>query len=380
MTITEHGSGFELVYGDAPDVVASAPGRVNLIGDHTDYQGGYVLPMAISWQTRVQLRRRADRIVRTFSASQSEAAQPLSYELGREAMSGGWLDYVQGVTAMLRAAGHETGGFDAYIESDVPAGAGLASSAALEVALLRALVAAFALDLDAVAIARIGRAAETDFVGVPVGIMDQMASSLADAGSALFLDTRTLDWRRVTLPPGLAFVVLGSGVAHSHVRGDYSTRRAESIAAAQSLGVGELRDATLDLLDAATTLPDVLARRARHVICENARVLAAVEALQQGDAARLGRLFGESHASLRDDYEVSIAEIDQLVELAEACPGVHGARLTGGGFGGSVVAVVDAAAAPEAARRIADAYEQRTGRKAASLVCGAGVIRSAARP
>ncbi len=379
MTITEHGSGFELVYGDAPEFVASAPGRVNLIGDHTDYQGGYVLPMAIPWQTRVQLRRRADQVVRAFSASQSGAAQPLSYELGREAMSGGWLDYVQGVTAMLRAAGHATGGFDMYVESDVPAGAGLASSAALEVALLRALVLAFTLELDAVAIARIGRAAETDFVGVPVGIMDQMASSLADGGSALLLDTRTLDWRKVALPPEIAFVVLGSGIAHSHVRGDYSTRRAESIAAAQSLGGGVLRDGPRELLAAATTMPDVLARRARHVIRENARVLAAVEALQQGDAARLGRLFSESHASLRDDYEVSIAEIDQLVELAEACAGVHGARLTGGGFGGSVVAVVDAAAAPEAARRIADAYERHSGREATSLVCGAGVVRSAVR-
>jgi galactokinase len=306
--------------------------------------------------------------VRAFSASQSQGEGALSYELGAEAAGRGWLDYVQGVTAMLRAAGRHTDGFDLYIESDVPAGAGLASSAALEVALLRGLDRAFALTLDGVAIALLGRRVETDFVGVPVGIMDQMASSLADARSALLLDTRTLEWRSVPLPAGIAFLVIGSGIAHSHVHGDYRTRRAESIAAAQALGVGELRDATLESLGECKALPETLARRARHIVRENARVLLAVAALEQGDAARLGRLFSESHASLRDDYEVSIPEIDELVQIAEGCTGVHGARITGGGFGGSVVAVVDSVSARTAGQCVTDAYARRTGRTATLLI------------
>jgi galactokinase len=368
---------FAGLYGRRPELAARAPGRVNLIGEHTDYNGGYVLPTPIPQQTTVELGRRRDRVVRAWSADVGGA--PAEYTLGDERRGGSWIDYVAGVTQVLAAAGHELGGFDLRVSSEVPLGSGLSSSAALEVALLRALRQAFALRLDDVALALLGQRAEVELVGAPVGVMDQMASSLGEAGSALFLDTRSLAHERVPLPPELDLVVLDSGVKHSHAGGDYRLRRAECERAAALLGVRQLRDVTGAHLPRIAALPQPLGRRARHVVTENARVLEAVDALRQGDAGRLGALFRASHASLRDDFEVSVPEVDLLVELAAADPDVDGARMTGGGFGGAVVALARRGAAASAGARIAAGYCSQSGRPGQLLVPPSGRSGTALR-
>jgi galactokinase len=344
------------------EVQANAPGRVNLIGEHTDYHEGYVLPCAVPQRTFVTLRVRADKTVHL--ETEDLPGPPIEYTLGEETPGRGWADYVQGVTTALARAGVGVGGFDLRVRSDVPLGSGLSSSAALEVAVLRALRAAFDLAIGDVDIARLGQRAEVDFVGAPVGIMDQMASSLAAEREALFLDTRTLVYQRIPLPHTLDLVVISSGLAHKNADaaaiGDtganYATRRRQSEEAAQLLGVRCLRDAGLDDLPRLASLPDVLARRARHVITENARVLAACDALRAGDLPELGRLFVASHVSMRDDYEVSIPEIDRMVQIANTDADVYGARLTGGGFGGSIVIAAAAGTAGDVASRVIDAY------------------------
>jgi galactokinase len=358
---------FQTLFGRQPTVTADAPGRVNLIGEHTDYNGGFVLPTAIPQRTRVELAPRADRAVRVASDVDAEAP-PREYELGGETAGRGWLDYVQGVTSLLAADGHRLGGFDARITSRVPVGSGLSSSAALSVSLMRALRPAFGLALDDVQIARLGQRAENEFVGARVGIMDPMAASLADEGTALFLDARTLQFERVPLPPGVELVVIDSNVPHNHAAGDYNTRRAECERAASLLGVRQLRDVGEEDLGRVAALPDPLNRRARHVVTEDARVLAAVRAMRTGEATRLGELFFASHASMRDDYEVSIKEIDLLVDLARADPAVYGARLTGGGFGGSIVLLAHAGQGAAVAGRILEAYCRQTGSRARALV------------
>jgi galactokinase len=338
-------------FGVAPEVVASAPGRVNLIGEHTDYNGGYVLPVALARRTTVALQRRADREVRVFTDAGDGRAE---YTLGAERRRGDWLDYVQGVTRALAQSGHAVRGFDARIESSVPVGRGLSSSAALEVALLRALREAFALALDDVAIARLGQAAENDFVGAPVGIMDQMAASVGDPGHALFLDAQTMQWERILLPAGMDLVVIDSGIAHHHAGGEYGRRRAECERAAALLGVASLRALSTGDVPRIEALPDPFGRRARHVVTENARVLAMVDALRTRDLARVGAVLRAGHASLRDDFEVSLPQIDELVELACAHPATYGARLTGGGFGGSIVVVTRAGEGNAVGRAVAD--------------------------
>jgi galactokinase len=363
-------STFEAVFGAPAQVAARAPGRVNLIGEHTDYQDGFVLPIALRETTAVQLSPRADRIVRVFSADQPPERALASFEIGRERRAKAWIDYVQGVTYALGRAGHPVRGFDAHVVSAVPIGGGLSSSAALEVALLRALRTAFALDLDDVAVALCAHRAETEFVGAPVGVMDQMAASLGDHQRALFLDTRTLAWRRVALPDGVAIAVINSGVPHSHATGGYRTRRAEVEQAARALGVAALRDVAIEELPRLDALPEPLRRRARHVVTENQRVLDFVAAMARGDLPQLGRLLLASHASLRDDYEVSIPQIDLLVEIARAEPGVIGARLTGGGFGGSIVMLAEADCAAGAANAAARAYAARSG-QTPSVLAGA---------
>ncbi|HYO56037.1 galactokinase [Archangium sp.] len=359
---------FEALFGRPPRVHARAPGRVNLIGEHTDYNGGFVLPMAIPQQTEVVLAPREDRKVRAFSANLGAQGQVDEYELGQERRGRGWLDYVQGVTHVLRGEGHAIGGFDLWLRSDVPVGSGLSSSAALEVALLRGLREAFGLALDDVRLALLGQKVECDFVGAPVGVMDQMASSLAGGGAALFLDTRGLRYERVPLPAGVEPIVINSGVTHSHAGGDYRVRRAECERAAGLLGVAQLRDLSEQELPRALTLPEPLGRRVRHVLTENARVLDTVRALRAEDLAVLGPLLYASHASQRDDYEVSVPEIDLLVDLARAEPDVLGARLTGGGFGGSVVMLARAGKGAAVAARIAARYTERSAHKATVLV------------
>jgi galactokinase len=351
-----------------PDVAAAeAPGRVNLIGEHTDYHEGFVLPTVIPQRTRVALQRRSDaQVVVTSDAYIGEVC---TYDIGGESPGRGWLDYVQGVTAVMRRADVNIPGFELRIESDVPVGAGVSSSAALTVGLLRGLRILLALNLDDTQLAMLAQKAETDFVGAPVGIMDQMVCSLGRTGSALFLDTRTLAYQHVAIPPSMSLLVIDSGVAHDHASGSYGHRRRESFEAASALGVERLRDIGVDELPRIDALPAPLAQRSRHIVTENARVLAAVDALRSDDPGALGRLFAASHASLRDDYEVSHPDVDALVEIAQGDPDVFGARMTGGGFGGAVVILArSAATAPQVAGRISNDYRRRTGRTGRVLV------------
>ncbi len=350
-----------------PDTAtADAPGRVNLIGEHTDYHEGYVLPTVIPQRTRVHLLRRFDRHVCVRTAALAPGYD--MYEAGAEERGRGWLDYVQGVTALLARAGAVVPGLDVRIESDVPLGAGVSSSAALEVSLLRGLRTLLGLNLDDVSLALLAQRVETEFVGAPVGVMDQMASSLGAPGEALFIDTRTLAVERVPLPRTVELVVIDSGITHQHAGGAYATRRQESFDAAARLGVERLRDIDISALDRIDALPSVLARRARHVVTENARVLAAVEALRAGDIPELGRLFAASHASMRDDYQVSTPDVDELVSMGWQHPHIAAARLTGGGFGGAVVMLAEAGYGELAARDVAFAYRNRTGQPGAVLV------------
>jgi galactokinase len=367
---TETAPSFAELFGRPPLVSADAPGRVNLIGEHTDYNGGFVLPLAIPQRTRVELAPRDDGRVRAWSANLPRAAE--EYRLGEEASGRGWLDYVQGITQQLRLAGHKLGGFDLRVASDVPLGGGLSSSAALEVSLLRALREAFGLHLDDVAIALLGQKAENDFVGAPVGVMDQMASSLADERRALFLDTRHMTYERVPLPAGVEVAVIDSGISHHHAGGEYRTRRLECERAAELLGFPQLRDLDNQDLWRLAALPEPLDRRARHVITEDARVRAAVSAMQEGDLERLGKLLNLSHDSLRDDFEVSLPEVDLLVDLARAEPNVYGARMTGGGFGGAVVLLTRAGEGRAIAERVASEYRGKTGRNGEVLVPAEG--------
>ena len=334
MTIT-----FAELYGAPPGVRSEAPGRVNLIGEHTDYNDGFVLPAALPLRTTVELLLRPDDQVRVWS-TEFDRQRPVAFRLNVDATAGDWADYVRGMVHVLAGRG-VTRGFDARIASRVPVGGGLSSSAALLIALGRAMREAFGLAIDDLELAVLARKAETDFVGAPVGIMDQMACSLADTTGALFIDTRTLEYTRVPLPPEAALLVIDSGVRHSHASGEYRTRRDECRRAAAALGVPSLRDVGPRELAAIDGLPEPLNRRARHVVTENARVHATVAALRAGDLREAGRLFLASHASMRDDFEVSIRAIDALVESATRAPGVFGARLTGGGFGGSIVALAE---------------------------------------
>ena len=362
---------FTDLYGHAPDGVWSAPGRVNLIGEHTDYNDGLMLPATLPQRTQVEIARRPDRQVRAWSTSITRGAPPpATYVLGEEVRQKRWLDYVQGATKALADTGHAIGGFDLRIDSRVPRGGGLSSSAALLVALLRGLRQLYGLALDDVTLAHVARRAENDLVGAPVGIMDPLVISVGRAGEALFIDAASSTTRHVHLPPALALVVIDSGVHHSHAGGEYRVRKAECEAAARSLGVATLREAETiaDLDQRIAALPEPLNRRARHVVAENARVRRAEALLTAGDLPALGRVLNAGHASLRDDYAVSVPAVDCLVAIAQAQPGVHGARLTGGGFGGAIVALADADRAGAAAAAIATAYQAATAHQPAVLV------------
>ena len=344
--------------GRDPEGVWAAPGRVNLIGEHTDYNDGFVLPAAIDRLVLVAAGRRAGGRLRLWSL---QAGPPADLELagigpGRVE---GWAAYPAGVAWALAQAGVELGGADLVVHGDVPAGSGLSSSAALECATATALADLHGAGLDRAALAGLARRAENEVVGVPSGAMDQMVSMLGRAGHALFLDTRSLGTEQVPLPleaAGRCLVVIDTRAGHRLVDGAYADRRAACEAAAAVLGVPALRDATAEQVEAAAgALGDPGRRRARHVVTENARVLAAVELLRAGDLDGLGPLLGASHASLRDDYEVSSPELDTAVEAAVAA-GAVGARMTGAGFGGSAIALVEAALAGRVADQARAAF------------------------
>ena len=344
--------------GRDPEGVWAAPGRVNLIGEHTDYNDGFVLPAAIDRLVLVAAGRRAGGRLRLWSL---QAGPPADLELAGVGPGrvGGWAAYPAGVAWALGQAGVELGGADLVVDGDVPAGSGLSSSAALECAAATALADLHGAGLDRAALAGLARRAENEVVGVPSGVMDQMVSMLGRAGHALFLDTRSLGTEQVPLPleaAGLCLVVIDTRAGHRLVDGAYADRRAACQAAAAALGVPALRDATPEQVEAAAgALGDPGRRRARHVVTENARVLAAVELLRAGGLDRLGPLLAASHASLRDDYEVSSPELDTAVEAAVAA-GAVGARMTGAGFGGSAIALVEAALAGRVADRARDAF------------------------
>lgn len=338
---------FEAVFGAAPDVVARAPGRVNLLGEHTDYNDGHVLPIAIPQQTVVSVRRHGEREF-VLHAAELDQAVRFTADTKPEAH---FASYVYGCIAELRARGIDVPPVQIHVASEVPMGVGLSSSAALEVATLRALRRLTGASLDDVQVAQIAQAAEIEHAGVRCGIMDQMASSLCDTEHALWLDTMTLERRLVPLPRGSAVLVLDSGIARTLAGSGYNQRRAECEEAARALGVRSLRE--VDDVAVTASLPEPLRRRARHVVSENARVLEAVTCT---DPAAFGVLMNASHASLRDDYAVSVPELDRLVDLLQAHPQVFGARLTGAGFGGACVALCVPDAVETVARDVLKAY------------------------
>ena len=338
---------FREVYGYAPAASASAPGRVNLLGEHTDYNDGYVLPTAIPQRTSIELGLNAHGIFRAYAGTLDQAVQ---WQPGK-APERSFASYLYGCMSLLEAAGHTLAPLDIWVDSSVPMGAGLSSSAALEVAMLKALRMMFDLSIDNVEIAQLAQRAEIEYAGVRCGIMDQMASSLADTQHMLFLDTRTLARKLIDLPQGSEILVLYSGVPRQLAASKYNERRGECEQAAQQLGVPALRDVTD--LDRIASLPEPLKRRARHVITENARVLEATAGVS---AERFGQLMNDSHASLRDDYEVSIDALDRLAALLQDDAAVYGARLTGAGFGGACVALVQSGAAAEVSERVLDGF------------------------
>jgi galactokinase len=343
-------SSFEQVFGFAPAVVASASGRVNLLGEHTDYNGGLVLPTPIEPRTEVALDRSRDGAFHFVSQNLPGDAAHVDYADGDEPPAG-YGRYVRGCIEVTRGLGAEIGPCCVAIHSTVPMGAGLSSSAALEVAVLRGLRDLYGLALDDVAIARLGQQAEIEYAGVRCGILDQMAVSVGEPGKLLFLDTRTLEWRLVPFPPDSEIAILDCGVPRTLATSGYNERRRECEAAANALGVGSLRDA----IDSQRieSLPEPLRRRARHVYTENLRVLEAAAGV---DAPHFGKLMTQSHRSLRDDYEVSVPALDALVEALLAQPPVFGCKLTGAGFGGACVALLERGCGTEVKRGAVKAF------------------------
>ncbi|MCC2954415.1 galactokinase [Massilia sp. IC2-477] len=346
-------------FGGAPEVNASAPGRVNLLGEHTDYNDGFMLPVATPQGTMVAMSRSGDDHFHFYSPTFDNT---VTFAQDGSAPQG-YGSYVEGCIRLVQAEGVEVPPLRVYITTNLPVGSGLSSSAALEVATLRALRALLGFELDDVKLARIAQRAEIEYAHVNCGIMDQMASSLADETSMLFIDARTLEHRLVKMPADTELIVIDSGVARKLAASKYNERRAECEEASRKLGVQALRDVT----DPASveTLPSPMRERARHVVMENLRVLEAAEGVS---AERFGELMNASHFSLRDDYEVSIPELDELCEHLRAAPGVLGARLTGAGFGGACVALCRAGQAQEAAAAALAAYNSKQGRQGRILV------------
>ena len=337
--------GFEAVFGTAPDGLWSAPGRVNLIGEHTDYNEGFVLPFAIDRRTVVALGVRDDRLVRVASTFADELAEIDLDALTPQALDG-WSAYPLGVAWAFSEFGADLAavpGVDLFIDSDVPVGAGLSSSAAIESAVALALNDVWQLGLDRRALARVGQRAENVAVGAPTGIMDQSASLLGASDHAVFLDCRSLESELVPLglaEADLAILVIDTGVKHSHATGGYGERRAACERGAAAMGASSLRDLSVDDLPRAQQLlDDVTFRRIRHVVTENQRVLDTVAVLRAQGATAIGELLDASHRSMRDDFEISVPELDLAVETAVGA-GAIGARMTGGGFGGAAIALV----------------------------------------
>jgi galactokinase len=364
---------FEQRFGHRPAFLARAPGRVNLIGEHTDYNDGFVLPMAIDREVAVVGAPRDDRRIRLYALNFDDEACFALDQLQRGEPAD-WSDYPRGVAWVLREAGFDLVGFDGVLYGDVPIGSGLSSSAAIEMAVFMAFAAcqpALA-GLDRVRAAKLAQRAENAFVGVNCGIMDQFVSALGQAGHALFIDCRSLDYAPVPMPDGMAVLVVDTAAPRSLAASAYNERRAQCEAAARLLGVPALRDLSPEIFaQRRAALPALVAQRAEHVIYENRRVLDAVAALRAGDVATFGRLMNESHDSLRDLYEVSSAELDAVVEIARGVSGVYGARMTGAGFGGCAIALAEQTAVDALRDAVMREYPARTGRQPSIYVCTA---------
>ena len=337
ITLTQQ---FHSHFNAKPEAIVRAPGRVNLIGEHTDYNDGFVLPVAIDRGVWIALRARQDGMVRIFSLDlEAESA----FELASLVRDGDWIEYPKGIANELIKAGYKLKGFDAVMTGDVPRGAGLSSSAAVELAIARAFSVVSGFEWNAPVMARIAQKAENEWVGVNCGIMDQMASAACKEGFALFLDCRSLEIQHAPLPKGVAVVILDTSTRRGLVDSAYNERRNQCEEAARWFGVKALRDVSVPDLKkwkAGSGLSEIAFRRARHIVTENERVLEAIHVMKTGNLKRLGELFNASHDSLRDDFEVTNDALNIVVECARAESTCYGARMTGAGFGGCAVALV----------------------------------------
>jgi galactokinase len=368
---------FEKRFGLRPRVFR-APGRVNLIGEHTDYNDGYVLPAAIDLYTWIAIALRSDYKLHIFSENAKESAViDLRDEHPRPLNR--WSDYVHGVSLMLQKQGLALDGANIAIYSNVPSGAGLSSSAALEVSIASGLLRISGQSLNLVEIARLCQRAENEFVGARVGIMDQFTSCFGVADHAILLDCRSLEYKRLPFPEGIAMVICNTMVKHEHSGGEYNDRRAQCEEGVQLLkphypAIKALRDISLSQLEShRSELPELIYRRCHHIISENERVLRSVEALHNADLSTFGRCMAESHLSLKNDYEVSCRELDIMVQLAAGREGVVGSRMTGGGFGGCTINLVRTLAVERFKAGIAEDYKRATGIDAEIYVLNAGV-------
>ncbi len=388
MNIRNLKQSFASYFNSESEIIVRAPGRVNLIGEHTDYNDGFVLPMAIDRAVWLALRPRADKTVRIFSLdiptpTNASMQADSAFELNSLTKGCGWLEYPKGIAYQLQEAGYELIGFDAIITGNVPRGAGLSSSAAVELAVARAFAAVSGFAWDAPRMAKIAQKAENEWIGVNCGIMDQMASSVSKESHALFLDCRSLEFQHVPLPKGVSIVILDTSTRRELVDSAYNERGSQCEEAARWFGVRALRDISVDEFENRMRKEDkldgVLLKRARHIITENARVLEAVHVMKAGDINRLGELFNASHDSLGDDFEVTNDALNIIVDCTREQEGCYGARMTGAGFGGCAVALVKEQNAKEFANAVSAAYRQRSGLEASVYICkaseGASLIK-----
>ncbi|MFT6987662.1 MAG: galactokinase [Psychromonas sp.] len=354
--------------------IIQAPGRVNLIGEHTDYNDGFVLPCAINYQTMVAAAKRDDNIVRLISVdynneeNQFDLTQEIEFQ--NDCM---WANYIRGVVKFLLARGYQFQGADIVVSGNVPQGAGLSSSAALEVVIGQTFKTLYKLDISQVDIALNGQQAENEFVGCNCGIMDQLISACGEEHHALLLDCRSLETQSVSMPEDMSIVIINSNKKRGLVDSEYNTRRLQCEEAAKVFGVKALRDITIDQFEARINeLDAVVAKRARHVITENERTVKAADALRQGDMKLMGQLMAQSHISMRDDFEITVSEIDLIVNIVKAEIGdLGGVRMTGGGFGGCVVALIPPTLVEQVKSAVENKYQAATGIKESIYICQA---------
>ncbi|MEG3134563.1 galactokinase [Rouxiella sp. T17] len=365
---------FEQAFGYPATMTIKAPGRVNLIGEHTDYNDGFVLPCAIDYETVIACGQRNDRTIRVIAADYDNQQDEFSLEepiVSTTALP--WANYVRGVVKHLLLRNGDFSGADMVISGNVPQGAGLSSSASLEVAVGQALKSLYDLPIDGVQLALNGQEAENQFVGCNCGIMDQLISALGKEDHALLIDCRSLETKAVSMPKDASVVIINSNVKRGLVDSEYNTRRKQCEEAARFFDVKALRDVSLaEFAAKSAELDPMTARRARHVITENDRTEAAAIALSQGDLKKMGVLMAESHVSMRDDFEITVPPIDTLVEIVKSVIGDRGGvRMTGGGFGGCIVALMPSDLVDEVRKTVAHEYHAKTGIKETFYVCQA---------